>query len=103
LDLSSAGHRHYAEDEGTERPWYSSHHNFRHTGGGFADYFFGERSDIRLNSSRRPPHPVPLPKGRGDACSTAARGLPLPSASACGMRILERQARQGELAGRGLG
>ena len=42
LDLSSAGHRHYAEDEGTERPWYSSHHNFRHTGGGFADYFFGE-------------------------------------------------------------
>ncbi len=42
LDLSSASHRHYAEDEGNERPWYSSHHNFRHTGGGFADYFFGE-------------------------------------------------------------
>ena len=41
LDLSSAGHRHYTEDEASEQPGYS-HRNFRHTGGGFADYFFGQ-------------------------------------------------------------
>ncbi len=39
-DLSSAGTQHYAEDEDGEQTW--RHRSFRHTGGSFADYFFGE-------------------------------------------------------------
>ena len=49
------------------------------------------------------PSPCPSPHGRGDALTTAAAGTPSPAASACGCGHAEMQARQGELAGRGLG